>query len=54
VDIESAEAKGIFVANVPATGANAESVAGHAMLLILSLLRHFIHNLRLIILPEPG
>ena len=39
VDIESAKAKGIFVANVPATGANAESVAEHAMLLILSLLR---------------
>jgi phosphoglycerate dehydrogenase-like enzyme len=39
VDIERAKARGIFVANVPATGANAESVAEHAMLLILSLLR---------------
>lgn len=39
VDIESAKARGIHVANVPATGANAESVAEHAMLLILSLLR---------------
>ena len=39
VDIEAARNKGIFVANVPATGANAESVAEHAMLLILSLLR---------------
>jgi len=39
VDIESAKARGIFVANVPATGANAESVAEHTMLLILSLLR---------------
>ena len=39
VDIDAARRKGVFVANVPATGGNAESVAEHAMLLILSLLR---------------
>ena len=39
VDLQSAKQKGVFVANVPATGGNAESVAEHAMLLILSLLR---------------
>jgi phosphoglycerate dehydrogenase-like enzyme len=39
VDIEAAREKGIHVANVPATGGNAESVAEHALLLILSLLR---------------
>lgn len=39
IDLESAKKKGIHVANVPATGDNAESVAEHAMLLILSLLR---------------
>jgi phosphoglycerate dehydrogenase-like enzyme len=39
VDLESAKKKGIPVANVPATGGNAESVAEHAILLILSLLR---------------
>ncbi|SDF01259.1 2-hydroxyacid dehydrogenase [Terriglobus roseus] len=39
VDIEAARRKGIFVSNVPATGGNAESVAEHAMLLILALLR---------------
>jgi phosphoglycerate dehydrogenase-like enzyme len=39
VDVEAARRKGVFVANVPATGGNAESVAEHAMLLILSLLR---------------
>jgi phosphoglycerate dehydrogenase-like enzyme len=40
VDLDSARSKGVFVANVPATGGNAESVAEHAMLLILSLLRN--------------
>jgi phosphoglycerate dehydrogenase-like enzyme len=39
VDIEAAREKGIRVANVPATGGNAESVAEHALLLILALLR---------------
>jgi phosphoglycerate dehydrogenase-like enzyme len=39
VDILAAREKGIHVANVPATGGNAESVAEHALLLILSLLR---------------
>jgi len=39
IDLESAKQKGVLVANVPATGGNAESVAEHAMLLILSLLR---------------
>ena len=39
VDLDSARSKGVFVANVPATGGNAESVAEHAMLLILALLR---------------
>ncbi len=39
IDLESAKRKGIYVSNVPATGGNAESVAEHAMLLILALLR---------------
>jgi phosphoglycerate dehydrogenase-like enzyme len=39
IDLASAKQKGIYVANVPATGGNAVSVAEHAMLLILSLLR---------------
>ncbi|WP_263354167.1 2-hydroxyacid dehydrogenase [Acidicapsa acidisoli] len=39
IDLESAKKKEIYVANVPATGGNAESVAEHAILLILSLLR---------------
>lgn len=39
IDLESAKKKEIYVANVPATGGNAESVAEHAVLLILSLLR---------------
>jgi phosphoglycerate dehydrogenase-like enzyme len=39
VDIEAARRKGVFVSNVPASGGNAESVAEHAMLLILALLR---------------
>jgi phosphoglycerate dehydrogenase-like enzyme len=39
IDVESAIRKGVFVANVPATGGNAESVAEHAILLILALLR---------------
>ena len=39
VDLEAAQARGIPVAGVPASGSNAESVAEHALLLILSLLR---------------
>ncbi|ADV84911.1 D-isomer specific 2-hydroxyacid dehydrogenase NAD-binding protein [Terriglobus saanensis SP1PR4] len=39
IDLESAKQKGVYVANVPATGGNAESVAEHALLLILALLR---------------
>jgi lactate dehydrogenase-like 2-hydroxyacid dehydrogenase len=41
VDVDAARRKGVFVANVPATGDNAESVAEHAMLLTLALLRDF-------------
>jgi phosphoglycerate dehydrogenase-like enzyme len=40
VDLEAARARGIWVANVPASGSNADSVAEHALLLILALLRH--------------
>jgi phosphoglycerate dehydrogenase-like enzyme len=39
IDLKSAQQKGIYVSNVPASGGNAESVAEHAVLLILSLLR---------------
>ncbi|MEP7454127.1 NAD(P)-dependent oxidoreductase [Phyllobacterium sp. SB3] len=39
VDIAAAQARGIPVANVPGTGANADSVAEHALLLLLMLLR---------------
>jgi len=39
VDLEAAREKGISVANVPANGANAESVAEHGILLTLALLR---------------
>lgn len=39
VDLEAARQRGIWVANVPALGCNAESVAEHNVLLILSLLR---------------
>lgn len=39
VDLAVARERGIRVANVPATGGNAESVAEHALLLILALLR---------------
>jgi len=39
VDLRAARDLGISVANVPATGGNAESVAEHAILLILALLR---------------
>jgi len=39
IDLEAASSKGVFVSNVPADGGNAESVAEHAMLLTLALLR---------------
>ncbi len=39
VDIEAARARNIPVANVPGVGANADSVAEHAVLLLLMLLR---------------
>ena len=41
VDLEAARTRGIPVASVPTSGSNAESVAEHALLLILSLLRQF-------------
>jgi phosphoglycerate dehydrogenase-like enzyme len=41
VDLEAARVRGIRVANVPATGSNADSVAEHAILLALALLRDF-------------
>ena len=40
VSLEAARARRIPVARVPATGSNADSVAEHVVLLILSLLRH--------------
>jgi phosphoglycerate dehydrogenase-like enzyme len=39
VDLEAAKARGIAVANLPASGSNADSVAEHAILLTLALLR---------------
>jgi len=39
VDLEAAHKRGIAVASVPASGSNADSVAEHAVLLILALLR---------------
>lgn len=39
VDLAAARARGIWVANVPTTGGNSESVAEHAVLLMLALLR---------------
>jgi phosphoglycerate dehydrogenase-like enzyme len=41
VDLEAAKARGIWVANVPSSGGNADSVAEHAILLILATLRKF-------------
>lgn len=40
VDLEAARTRGIWVANVPASGGNADSVAEHTILLILASLRH--------------
>jgi phosphoglycerate dehydrogenase-like enzyme len=39
VDLEAARARGIWVANVPSSGGNADSVAEHAILLTLATLR---------------
>ncbi|MGI5940275.1 MAG: 2-hydroxyacid dehydrogenase [Thermoleophilia bacterium] len=39
VDLDAARARGVWVANVPAAGKNAESVAEHVILLLLALLR---------------
>jgi phosphoglycerate dehydrogenase-like enzyme len=39
VDLDAARRKGIRVANVPASGNNADSVAEHVVLLIIALLR---------------
>lgn len=39
VDLHAARTRGIWVANVPASGNNADSVAEHALLLTLALLR---------------
>jgi phosphoglycerate dehydrogenase-like enzyme len=39
VDLAAAQSRGIWVASVPTTGRNADSVAEHVLLLILSLLR---------------
>ena len=39
VDLDAACARGIWVANVPTSGNNADSVAEHALLLTLALLR---------------
>lgn len=40
IDLDAARARNIWVSNVPASGSNAESVAEHAILLMLSLLRN--------------
>jgi phosphoglycerate dehydrogenase-like enzyme len=40
IDLDAARARNIWVSNVPASGGNAESVAEHAILLILCLLRN--------------
>lgn len=39
VDLEAARSRGIWVANVPSSGGNADSVAEHTILLILATLR---------------
>ena len=40
VELAAARSRNIYVANVPTSGGNAESVAEHAIFLLLSLLRH--------------
>ena len=44
VDLEAARSRGIWVANVPASGGNADSVAEHTILLILATLRQSHHG----------
>jgi phosphoglycerate dehydrogenase-like enzyme len=41
IDLPAAKRRGIWVANVPATGNNADSVAEHAILLTIALLRNW-------------
>jgi phosphoglycerate dehydrogenase-like enzyme len=56
VDLDAARARGIWVANVPAAGSNADSVAEHVLLLMLALLRELPSaqaNVRLGILGAP-
>ncbi len=56
VDLAAARARGIWVANVPAPGSNADSVAEHTMLLILALLRRLpeaVANVRRGVLGTP-
>jgi phosphoglycerate dehydrogenase-like enzyme len=56
VDLDAARARGIWVANVPAAGSNADSVAEHVLLLMLALLRQLPSaqtNVRLGILGAP-
>jgi phosphoglycerate dehydrogenase-like enzyme len=56
VDLEAARARDIWVANVPATGSNANSVAEHVLLLMLALLRQLPSaqaNVRLEVLGAP-
>jgi phosphoglycerate dehydrogenase-like enzyme len=56
VDLEAARARGIWVANVPSTGGNAESVAEHAVLLTLAVLRRLplaLANVRDGVLGDP-
>jgi phosphoglycerate dehydrogenase-like enzyme len=46
VDLEAAKARRIWVANVPTAGGNADSVAEHAIFLMLSLLRR-LHEMQI-------
>jgi phosphoglycerate dehydrogenase-like enzyme len=56
VDLDAARSRGIWVANVPASGGNADSVAEHTILLILATLRQLTSaqaNLRRGVLGAP-
>jgi phosphoglycerate dehydrogenase-like enzyme len=56
IDLEAARVRGIPVASVPTSGSNADSVAEHALLLVLSLLRRLPHaqaNVRAGVLGAP-
>jgi len=56
VDLAAARARGIWVANVPASGSNADSVAEHCLLLTLALLRRLpeaVANVRSGVLGTP-